>query len=113
MIATLDGLDLYASAPSWDGKWLSKLLRGAGLPRHALRLEDTDEAHRRVVIETARAAEVPSGEYGRIHDAALAVAKREREAEGPVEHRALADARRELRFWLTIRRAAEALSARE
>ena len=33
MIAVLTGHDLYASAPSWDGKWLSTLLRAARLPR--------------------------------------------------------------------------------
>jgi hypothetical protein len=46
MIETLSGHDLLASAPSWDGKWLSILLRAAGLPRHSLRLRDSDDAHR-------------------------------------------------------------------
>ena len=44
MLRQLTGHSLYASAPSWDGKWLSTLLRGAGLPRHALRLAKSDEA---------------------------------------------------------------------
>ncbi|WP_027997603.1 3'-5' exonuclease [Sinorhizobium arboris] len=44
MIRDLAGHQLYASAPSWDGKWLSVLLRAAGLPRHALRLAKSDEA---------------------------------------------------------------------
>lgn len=44
MVDTLSGHDLYASAPSWDGKWLSVLLRAGGLPRHALRLRKSDEA---------------------------------------------------------------------
>ncbi len=44
MIETLSGYALFASAPSWDGKWLSVLLRGAGLPRHALRLGKSDDA---------------------------------------------------------------------
>ncbi|MGN6210428.1 hypothetical protein [Asticcacaulis sp.] len=43
MMSDLIGHDLFASAPSWDGKWLSTLLRGGGLPRHALRLSRTDE----------------------------------------------------------------------
>src|SRR5205085_4584975 len=43
MVDALSGHDLYASAPSWDGKWLSVLLRAAGLPRHALRLGHTDD----------------------------------------------------------------------
>jgi hypothetical protein len=42
---------LYASAPSWDGKWLSALLRAAGLPRHSLRLKDTEEARQEVIAE--------------------------------------------------------------
>ena len=32
MMDALSGHTLYATAPSWDGKWLSKLLRAAGLP---------------------------------------------------------------------------------
>src|SRR3954471_19777566 len=46
MIHCLAGHDLYASAPSWDGKWLSALLRAAGLPRHSLRLRDSEIAQR-------------------------------------------------------------------
>jgi len=30
MISTVSGRDLVASAPSWDGKWLSTLLSAAG-----------------------------------------------------------------------------------
>ncbi|SDB21653.1 3'-5' exonuclease family protein [Belnapia rosea] len=33
MMETLTGHELFASAPSWDGQWLSKLLRAAGLLR--------------------------------------------------------------------------------
>lgn len=33
MIDVLSGHHLFASAPSWDGQWLSKLLRAAKLPR--------------------------------------------------------------------------------
>lgn len=51
MIAVLSGHALFASAPSWDGKWLSALLRAAKQPRHALRLRDSEEAQR----ETATA----------------------------------------------------------
>jgi hypothetical protein len=43
MLDELTDHDLLASAPSWDGKWLSVLRRGAGLPRHALRLWDSDD----------------------------------------------------------------------
>lgn len=44
MLDMLAGHDLFASAPSWDGKWLSVLLRAGGFPRHALRLRKSDEA---------------------------------------------------------------------
>ncbi len=56
MIDVLSGHDLLASAPSWDGKWLSVLLRGAGLGRRALRLRDTDDA----IDEDARMILAPS-----------------------------------------------------
>lgn len=42
MMRDLAGHDLYASSPSWDGKWLSVLLRAGGRPRHALRLRKSD-----------------------------------------------------------------------
>lgn len=44
MVDDLSGHDLFASAPSWDGKWLSVLMRGGGFPRHALRLRKSDQA---------------------------------------------------------------------
>src|SRR5882757_8109047 len=50
LIALAQGRVLYASAPSWDGHWLSMLLRAAGQPRHLLRLRDSDEAF----VEAAR-----------------------------------------------------------
>jgi hypothetical protein len=43
MLDQLTGHELCASAPSWDGKWLSALLRAAGKPRHALRLKKSDD----------------------------------------------------------------------
>ena len=38
MVEALTGYELFASAPSCNGKWLGALLRSAGIPRHALRL---------------------------------------------------------------------------
>jgi hypothetical protein len=87
MVKVLAGHDLYASAPSWDGKWLSALLRAAGLPRRALRLRDTEEAHRAVLL----AAGLPP-------ENAEAMLPDE-----PPAHRALEDARRELRRWQGLR----------
>ena len=54
MVEALAGHDLFASAPSWDDKWMSVLLRGAGLPRHSLRLRDTDDALRDTAAEILR-----------------------------------------------------------
>ncbi|GAA0598670.1 hypothetical protein GCM10009416_41030 [Craurococcus roseus] len=66
---TLDALSghrLYASAPSWDGQWLSRLLRAGGLPRHALRLRDTEEARAEAVAAALEAAGVAPEERERI-----------------------------------------------
>lgn len=103
MVSVLTGCALYATAPSWDGKWLSKLLRTAGLPRHALRLEDTDVAHRQVIEEALRAARIPADRHKDIMREILTKAQRRDDELGPAVHRALADARREQRLWLDIR----------
>lgn len=94
---------VYCSAPSWDGKWLSVLLRAAGLPRHALRLKDTDEAYALVV--RAVLGEGASDEA--VGD--IRVRARLATSVGPPRHRALADAKGELRLWREVARlAAEA-----
>ncbi|HWX51305.1 MAG TPA: transcriptional regulator [Roseomonas sp.] len=107
MVEALTGHDLYASAPSWDGQWLSRLLRAAGLPRHALRLRDTEEAQRQAVqavLEGASAEQVED---------LLQAAQQAIEAAEVPTHRALDDARRELRLWREVRRrAAEAAASR-
>jgi len=93
LIAVAEGNVLYASAPSWDGHWLSMLLRAAGQPRHLLRLRDSDEAF----VEAARQRWPGS-------DAAAIVKKAKAKAElVPPGHRALADARREWSIWRSIR----------
>ncbi|MGF9761393.1 transcriptional regulator [Microvirga sp. 0TCS3.31] len=103
MMSALTGYDLYATAPSWDGKWLSRLLRAAGLPRHALRLQDTEAVHRQtvhgVLLDMGIRAELHDGLMKKV----LSQAQRKDDALGPAEHRALADARREQRLWLDIR----------
>ncbi len=100
MLAELNGHDLLASAPSWDGKWLSALLRAAGLPRHSLRLRDSDDAHR----ECATAILAPVIAPERLADAVAEVlALCEIRAPGtPPAHRALADAREERARWLAV-----------
>lgn len=105
MVALLSGHDLTASAPSWDGKWLSALLRASGLPRHSLRLRDTEEVQR----ETARAilkGQVPDeqldAEVERLRVAAIEALPRD-----AIAHRALADAEAERSRWIAVQGAAE------
>ena len=93
MVELLSGHDLTASAPSWDGKWLSALLRAAGLPRHTLRLRDTEEVQRetaRAILETRIAAEHLEAEIERLRLAAIQALPKAAPA-----HRALADAQAE------------------
>ncbi|KQS61447.1 transcriptional regulator [Rhizobium sp. Leaf371] len=100
MLETLSGHALYASAPSWDGKWLSVLLRAGGLPRHALRLAKSDD----VFLEHAR--QIMDGTFTRREIADFVKGMIEQtEPEQPV-HRALADARLEQTRWRAIREAA-------
>ncbi|WP_236960355.1 transcriptional regulator [Methylobacterium durans] len=108
MLTVLRGAELYASAPSWDGQWLSRLLRAAGLPRHALRLRDTGEAQRRAVVQILRAGGAAADRVGGLADGILAAVERDAAGAGPPAHRALADARGELERWRDARRRAEA-----
>ena len=84
---------VLASAPSWDGHWLSMLLRASGLPRHLHRLHDTEvaflDAARAKTSDEARVAEL------------VATARAKIDAQ-PAGHRAEADARREWSIWRAI-----------
>ncbi|HEX8193279.1 MAG TPA: transcriptional regulator [Allosphingosinicella sp.] len=105
LLSEVGGHSVYASAPSWDGKWLSQLLRGAGLPRHALRLKDTEEAR----ADTARAilaAALPEAEVEAAVARVLAAAAEKGRA-AFVSHRAVEDAERERQVWLDVARLAE------
>ena len=88
-----DGNRVFASAPSWDGHWLSMLLRGAGYPRHLIRLEDTEVAF----AEAAAQRGLRPEEAQAVIEAARAQAAAE-----PVAHRAQEDARREWRVWRQV-----------
>lgn len=101
MIDALSGHQLYASAPSWDGKWLSALLRAAGLPRHALRLHDTEEVRAEAVAAILRGA-VPEAQLADAIETVLVLAEM-REGSAPPRHRALADAEQERARWLMVR----------
>jgi hypothetical protein len=102
MVDELSVHDLFASAPSWDGKWLSVLLRGGGLPRHALRLRKSDEAF----LEVARGswADAADDEL----QAMVSEIIRATEVRNSPAHRALPDARLELERWIRVRKAAAA-----
>ena len=98
--------EVFVSAPSWDGKWMSVLLRAAKLPRHALRLRDSEEAFRNAVNESLRGRR-PDAELRDLKLALIAEARRHATANG-VSHRALADARQELETWREVGRLARA-----
>lgn len=105
MVDLLTGHDLTASAPSWDGKWLSVLLRAAGLPRHALRLRDTEAVQRETMRDILRdriAAEHLDAEIERLRLAAIQALP-----DTPTAHRALADAEVERARWVAVRDIAE------
>jgi hypothetical protein len=100
MVEQLSGHDLFASAPSWDGKWLSALLRAAKLPRHALRLRDTDEAR----AEAARRILAPVVPADQLHVTIADLLARVEEGREGVQaaHRALADAQDEQQHWAKV-----------
>jgi hypothetical protein len=109
LVGALAGHEVLASAPSWDGKWLSALLRSAGLPRHAIRLGDTDAALQDLA-GALLAPFVPSSEIHRAVRKILADAA-ERFAGRRPDHRALADAQFERARRLTVSELAHAYGA--
>jgi len=88
LLALFEQNTVLASAPSWDGHWLSMLLRASGRPRHLVRLRDSDVAF-------AEAAEAWGGNVAARIEAAKQAAR-------PAGHRALADARREWEIWRAL-----------
>jgi DNA polymerase III epsilon subunit-like protein len=107
MMEVLNGHHLVASAPSWDGKWLSALLRTAGWPRHSLRLGSTADARRARVVQILEDAKWP---VSSMPEAVSAVLENEQNfrPSGTAAHRALPDARAELARWLAAGDAARA-----
>lgn len=108
ILETLGAHDVYVSAPSWDGKWLSVLLRAAGLPRHAMRLKDSEEAFRQAAAEIL---EPVVGQDVLEAQTAQAVDTARRLISKPPAHRALPDARQELGLWLEVQRVAHIMAA--
>ncbi len=109
MLEVLSPHIVYASAPSWDGKWLSALLRAAGLPGYALRLRDTEEAQCEVAAEVLGSVVPPEALAGMV--AEIMQAARGNGDRHPAPHRALADAERERQMWLDVGRLAENMKA--
>jgi len=103
LVDILSGHALFASALSWDGKWLSTLLRGGALPRHALRLVRSDEAFVQVARETL------GDQASDAQIAALVADVIETTIPARPTHRALADAGLELERLNRVREAAAAL----
>lgn len=109
MVDQLTGHDLLASAPSWDGKWLSALLRAAGYPRHSLRLRRSDDAMRECARSILSPA-LPEADLTAAVDTILS------QSEAGVldaipAHRALPDAEAERAHWLAVCDAARELAA--
>ncbi|MCJ2036220.1 transcriptional regulator [Methylobacterium sp. J-068] len=103
MLTTLRGVALYASAPSWDGKWLSRLLRSSGLPRHALRLGATAEAQRRAILDILAAGGLAPAVRDGVAGKLMTALRQEAKDDPAPDHRALEDARRECRRWQRAR----------
>lgn len=106
MVDALSEHDLLASAPSWDGKWLSNLLRSADFPRHILRLRDTDDA----IAECATAILNQKIASARLQETVTELLAQAREIEPAPAHRALADAMVERDRWVNVVAAAQALN---
>lgn len=88
LLEVFAGNTVLASAPSWDGHWLSMLLRASGHPRHLVRLADSDVAFE-------EAARPRGGDVAARIEAAKSAAR-------PAGHRALGDARRERAIWRAL-----------
>jgi hypothetical protein len=110
MSAELTGHDLLASAPSWDGKWMSTLLRAANLPRHSLRLRDSDDAHREATIAILAPVLPPDRLEQAVANLLTLTEVRARHRQPT--HRALADAEDERARWLAVQTAARTIAAK-
>lgn len=109
MLAALADQPIYVTAPSWDGKWLNVLLRASGLPRHAIRLRDTEEAQYEAAMELLRCA-MPTRAAASAAAGRLLAQVRDGATDAKVVHRALADAEAEWQRWQEIRRLASELA---
>lgn len=100
LVDALQGNEVLASVPSWHGKWLSALLRSAGLPRHAIQISNTDAA----LMELAAALLAPVLTSSEIHRATRKILAEAAShfADRQAVHRALPDAQFERERWLMV-----------
>lgn len=96
LLDVFSGNDVLVSAPSWDGHWLSMLLRAAGKPRHLVRFQSTDIAFR-AAAQQRLGPEASTETVGALIDATRRAVKA-----APASHRALGDARQEWEIWRRI-----------
>lgn len=96
LLAVFADSDVLVSAPSWDGHWLSMLLRAAGRPRHLVRFQSTDVAFQAAARTRLGAAATAAALNALVDDARRAVKAQ------PASHRALGDARQEWMIWRRI-----------
>jgi hypothetical protein len=109
LLETLGVHDVYVTAPSWDGMWLSRLLRGAGLPRHAMRLKEAEEAHIGAALDALGAG--PDDPHALLAAVDFLAQARGALAARPPVHRALADAMLERDVFFEVLRLAKARRA--
>lgn len=107
VLEALAEADIYVTAPSWDGMWLSKLLRAAGLPRHALRLHEAEDAHVGGVLEIL--GRDPADPLARVEALDLLHEARRELLPAAQAHRALADAVQERAVFFEALRQARAV----
>jgi hypothetical protein len=110
VLEALGSHDVYVTAPSWDGMWLSKLLRAADLPRHAMRLHDAEDAHAGIVLEILGGD--PADPLARAQALDLLFEARRLAGVRRPAHRALADAIQERAVFFEVRRLAERVKSR-
>jgi hypothetical protein len=98
---------VFASAPFWDCKWLSLLLRSAGLSPRAIQLVDTDvgllELAGAILAPSLPSSDIPRATRRILAEVSARFAARSR------AYRALPDARMERERWLAVSELAHAL----
>jgi hypothetical protein len=101
MLEALSDHELHASSPSWDGKWLSLLLRAGGIPRHALRLRKSDDLFIEVATDILQRAGIENVDVPALVSDVISLSEPAIPA-----HCALPDARLELERLRLVREAA-------